>query len=102
MSEITINIYKTIEAINLTVDLFYQQNKEEGLILLNNVFEELIYLVDVYFNFESAEYNEDLKTQFNQLLTKAMHTLEDNDMVLLADILNFEIKEFLLSHNTCL
>lgn len=94
------SLCNAIEIINTTTDLFYQQKKEEGFKLLDKLFENIIYAVDEIFNCDSIEGKDELKNQFNQLLIKAMKNLENNDIILLADVLNFELKEFLLEYSS--
>lgn len=99
MSIVKKNICEAIEVIDFTSDLFYQQKKEDGLKALNTVLEKLMYAANEIFAEEPSEQDQELKEYFNHLLTMTMKALEKNDMILFSDILQFEIKEFLLTHN---
>ena len=62
------------------VDLFYQQKEHEGYEKLGNLLGELILIS---------------RPLFSEKLLMAMTALENRDVVLLADILNYEIKPML-------
>ncbi|MFV0341941.1 MAG: hypothetical protein ACK5JH_03495 [Anaerocolumna sp.] len=92
--------YNAIIKINTITDLFYQQKNDDGIKLLEKLFEDLIGAIEEVYKIKAIENNkEELEVQFNLMLTKAMEHLEKNDMILFADILNYELKVFLLEHS---
>lgn len=99
MSNMRNSLGQAIDIIDQTTDLFYQQKNEDGYKLLDQVFEKLLYAANEIFNDSIINQNEESKIKFDNLLNNAMETLKRNDIILLSDILQFEIKEFLITHN---
>lgn len=78
-----------LKKLNDTVDVLYQQDISKGYseldILLGAITDAL----------QRGELNVELEV-FNVVLRKAMEAMEEKDMVLVADILNYELRECLV------
>ena len=84
-----------IKAIDINTDLFYQNKIDEGykqldntLIRISNAVEEII-----RYQQESGHYVQGEKIV--GILTEAMQALESKDALLLADILNYDLRKYL-------
>lgn len=89
-------VVNTIEHINKTVDLFYQQKQKTALTELNTVLVEITAAIDVLFEYKAghAEFSLD-EVKITESLKEAMTALQDSDMVLLADILQYDFVEYM-------
>ena len=87
---------QTIQAIDEVVDLFYQQRLKQALDQLDGVIQDIMGTVDGLFQYREAhqEFALDEK-RLTGTLTEAMQALEDQDLVMLADVLQYEFKEYL-------
>lgn len=89
-------IVNTINDLQETVDLFYQQKKNQALKKLDTVLGELVTSIDTLFAYKAA--NPDFALDDGKLttsLTEAMGALQAGDHVLLADILQYDFLEYL-------
>lgn len=78
-----------LDKLDSVVEVLYQQNINKG-------YSELGMLLGAINDaLQSGELNVELEA-FNVVLRKAMEALEEKDMVLVADILNYELREFLV------
>lgn len=89
-------IESTIEDIKDTVDLFYQQKDAEALkkfeIVIGGMMNSMDALVEYRNDNESFEFDEQ---RISNTLTEAMNALQDGDLVLLADILQYDFLEYM-------
>ena len=89
-------IESTIEDIKDTVDLFYQQKDAEALkkfeIVIGGMMNSMDALVEYRNENESFEFDEQ---RISNTLTEAMNALQDGDLVLLADILQYDFLEYM-------
>lgn len=96
MSEKKKVIENTIEALQETVDLFYQQKKNEALNKLNSVLGQLMNAVDTLFAYKSEHEEFPLDdSKVTESLKDAMNALQSGDHVLLADILQYDFLEYM-------
>lgn len=77
-----------LEKLDNTVEALYQQDMNRGYTELNML------LGAIHDALQSGELSVELVT-FNDVLRKAMKAMEDKDMTLVADILNYELRECL-------
>jgi hypothetical protein len=98
MSNLLMQLYDAVEAIDNTTELFYQQKIDDGYVYLQNTLEKLISINDLLHNYylinEEAEIE---KSNLNLAFNEALGALAEKDMILLSDILQFEIKDYLMS-----
>ena len=89
-------IESTLEDIKDTVDLFYQQKDAEALkkfeIVIGGMMNSMDALVEYRNDNESFEFDEQ---RISNTLTEAMNALQDGDLVLLADILQYDFLEYM-------
>ena len=84
------------EELKENVDLFYQQKTVEALLQFDLVLERMAKLVDTLFSYN--EEHEDFSLDENKIketLTEAMNALEEKDLILLADILQYDFIEYI-------
>ena len=72
-------VEKTLEEVRESVDLFYQQKTGEALQQFDAVLKKVMTMVDTLFSYK--EYHEGL-------------ALEERDMILLADIIQYDFVEY--------
>lgn len=78
-----------LDKLDSVVEVLYQQDINKG-------YSELGMLLGAINDaLQSGELNVELEA-FNVVLRKAMEALEEKDTVLVADILNYELREFLV------
>lgn len=94
---ITKGSVKTIkEKIEIVSNLLYQQNLNEAFSELMVLINELSQLYTYLFNQENADILSNLdQNQLLSILNEAMNALEKRDDVLLADVLNYDLTDFL-------
>lgn len=88
-------VKKTLEEVRESVDLFYQQKTGEALQRFDVVLGKVMSIVDTLFAYRDAHDGfaldeEKVKTS----LTEAMGALEERDMILLADIIQYDFVEY--------
>jgi CHAT domain-containing protein len=90
-------IYEVLQIIEQTTALFYQQKNKEGYQALDQTLNRLIQTIDTIYRFQ-IENNQIYieKNALNTVLEKAMTAIEQGDMILLSDILIFELEHMLL------
>ena len=89
-------IVKTIDDIKETVDLFYQQKDKKALKKFETVIGGMMSSIDslaAYRN-ENSDFTFD-EAKIMGTLTEAMNALQDGDLVLLADILQYDFLEYM-------
>lgn len=89
-------VKKSVKEIEDVVELFYQQKLQEALNQFQFVIGNMMTAIDAIFTFktehEGFEFNEG---KITSTLKDAMQALEDRDMVLLADILQYDYLEYM-------
>lgn len=96
MSQQKDKIEQVIEEIDEVVDLFYQQKLKTALERLDNVLADIAQAMDCLFQYreEREEFDFDEK-KLTETLKEAMSALGEQDLVLLADILQYDFREYL-------
>lgn len=96
MKEITSILEGSILMIEKTTELFYQQKIEEGYKELNHTLIMLTDTVNHIFNYKAEGNDIGVEEDYLvQVLTEAMKALEMKDVILLSDILQYDLKELL-------
>ncbi|ROR31544.1 hypothetical protein EDD66_101161 [Mobilisporobacter senegalensis] len=94
MRELKDIIKESIQSINQTTELFYQQKTKEGYEQLENTLILLSNTMNSVFSY--IKEGNDIGINENelvQLLSDAMNAMEKKDIILLSDILQYELKE---------
>lgn len=92
LKERMINI---IDKINETSALFYQGFKLEGYQELENVIVNLLSLTEELTHFEQERLELISIGELNACLMSCVEAMEQSDVVLISDILNYDLKEIL-------
>ncbi|MHB8129441.1 MAG: hypothetical protein ACYDEX_10615 [Mobilitalea sp.] len=93
-------ILEAIQAIDNTTILFYQQKNQEGYQSLDQTLNVLIQTTSQIINYKSEDNQIQIDEQeLNTVLGNAMTAMEQGDMILLSDILIFDLKSMF---NQCL
>jgi|InofroStandDraft_1065614.scaffolds.fasta_scaffold25860_1 hypothetical protein len=89
-------VKKSVKDIEEVVELFYQQKLQEALDQFQIVIGNIMTAIDTIFTFkaEHEEFEFD-EIKITSTLKDAMQALEDRDMVLLADILQYDYLEYM-------
>lgn len=89
-------VAKSVTEIEEVVELFYQQKLQEALDKFQIVIGSIMIAIDALFTFkaehEGFAFDE---VKITNTLKDAMNALEDKDMVLLADILQYDYLEYM-------
>ena len=97
MEQLKDSIENTIEMVDSTATLFYQQKNQEGLQVLEPVLSNIIDTINRIQNYQMNSDTNGFDHQiFNVVLTEAMKAIEKKDLVLFADILTYEVNDMLL------
>lgn len=83
---------RALKAIDITTELFYQQKVKEGY----GRIEDIIICVTELINYMSSQNGKEYEIngqELTSILYDAMQSIEVNDTILLADILQYELKE---------
>lgn len=77
------------------VELFYQQKTGEALQQFDGVLGNMLSLIDGIFAYKQEHEDFELdEKKIQALLTEAMQALEERDMILLADIIQYDFIEY--------
>lgn len=89
-------VIKSVKEIEEVVELFYQQKLQEALAKFEGVIGGMMTVIDTLFTFR-AEHEGFVfdEAKITNTLKDAMGALEDRDMVLLADILQYDYLEYM-------
>ncbi len=89
-------VKKSIKDVEEVIDLFYQQKLQEALNKFESVLGEMMTAIDALFTYkaENKEFELD-EIKLTNTLKDAMGALEQGDMVLLADILQYDYLEYM-------
>ncbi len=89
-------VEKSVKEIEEVVGLFYQQKLQEALAKFEGAIGNIMTAIDTLFTYKAE--NEGFSIDENRItntLKDAMKALEDRDMVLLADILQYDYLEYM-------
>lgn len=88
------NIEQLLKDFMEVSDLFYKQKNSEAhnklLLLLNDIENAMNDLVNLKQEDKNILFDE---AKINEILLQAMNALENSDYILLADLINYELKE---------
>ena len=88
-------VSKTLEEVKESVALFYQQKTGEALQQFDAVLGKVMAMVDTLFAYKEANEGFALdEEKVKSALTEAMGALEERDMILLADIIQYDFVEY--------
>ena len=89
-------VMKSIEEVKGIVDLFYQQKEKEALDQFTIGLSNMMTAIDALFTYRTEHDDFVLdEAQLTNILKDAMNALQDGDMVLLADILQYDYLEYM-------
>jgi hypothetical protein len=94
MNALEQRIYQTIDSIEETTALFYQQKTEDGYQRLQATLEGIIGSVDQLYTQDNVQANN--SNDILNILNTAMAALENKDTILLSDILKYDLKQELV------
>lgn len=95
MKELKKSIVELIEGIDNVSELLYQQKIENGYNNLYRLLGDIAGVVDqISLLDDMHERILGQKEKFNNILIEAMNAMENHDVVLLSDILQYELKDF--------
>jgi hypothetical protein len=96
MEQLKDNIENALQVVEKTAALFYQQKVQEGYERLDTALQCLIFTMNLIVAYQ-ADRNEEIADEdlMNTALTEAMKAMEQKDIVLLADILIYEVNGLL-------
>lgn len=95
MSETKQYITDTIQEIQDTMELFYQQQNQDALSQFNVVLGKMANMIDSIFAYREEHQDFVLdEEKIQESLVMAMNALQDEDMVLLADTIQYEFVEY--------
>lgn len=96
MIEIASILEGSILKIEKTTELFYKQKTDEGYKELNYTLIMLTDTMNHIFNYKAEGYDIGVEVDhLVQVLTEAMRALEMKDVILLSDILQYDLKQLL-------
>lgn len=89
-------VKKSVKEIEEVVELFYQQKLQEALNQFQVVIGSMMTAIDAIFTFKTEHEGFGFdEGKITSTLKDAMQALEDRDMVLLADILQYDYLEYM-------
>jgi len=92
MGDLKKEIVNAIELINATTELFYQDKKEQGYDKLGLTLSELIPVINQIIEYKGQNNSIDVnEAKLVELLSNAMNAMEKKDVILLSDILKYEL-----------
>jgi hypothetical protein len=95
MSIIKSKIDDAIQIIELNTDLFYQNKIDEGYKYLDSTLVKISVAIEEVIKYQENSGQDIQGEKIVGILTEAMDALEKKDTLLLADILQYELKELL-------
>lgn len=95
MSIIKGKIDDAIQVIDFNTDLFYQNHIDEGYKHLDNTLVKISAAIEEVIRYQSDSGQDVQGERVVEILTEAMKALEKKDALLLADILQYDLKEIL-------
>lgn len=89
-------VKKSVTEIEEVVELFYQQKLQEALDKFQVVISGMMTAIDTLFTYKAENEGFEIdEIKITNTLKDAMKALEDRDMVLLADILQYDYLEYM-------
>lgn len=89
-------IQDSINEITEITDLFYQEKKQEAFGKLDKALANMMTIMDNLFSYKSSKPEFELdEEKLTNILKDAMNALQDGDVVLLADILQYDYLEYM-------
>lgn len=89
-------VIKSVKEVEDIVELFYQQKLQEALSKFEVAIGGMIAAIDTLFTFRAEHENFELdEIKITNTLKEAMKALENGDLVLLADILQYDYLEYM-------
>lgn len=89
-------VEKSVKEIEEVVGLFYQQKLQEALTKFEGVIGSIMTAIDTLFTYKAENEGFEIdEVKITNTLKDAMKALEDGDMVLLADILQYDYLEYM-------
>ena len=89
-------IQDSIEEIEEITELFYQEKKDEAFGRLDKAIGNMMTVIDGLFSYKAANADFELdEEKLTNILKDAMNALQDGDVVLLADILQYDYLEYM-------
>ncbi len=89
-------VEKSIKEVEEVVGLFYQQKLQEALVKFEVVIGGMITAIDTLFTFRTEHEKFELdEVKLTNTLKDAMDALQNGDMVLLADILQYDYLDYM-------
>lgn len=89
-------VKKVLENIKESIDLFYQQKTEEALQQFGVVLEKVMTMVDTLFQYKEEHERFPIdEEKVKSSLTEALAALEEKDMILFADIIQYDFVEYI-------
>lgn len=95
MSKEKESVIEIIQQIEQNMELFYQQKDEEALKEFNLVLREIMAMVDILFAYREnhLDFSVD-EDKIKSSLAEALNALESRDLVLLADVIQYDFVEY--------
>lgn len=95
MSEEKKYIIDTLQEVQDNMELFYQQKKLEALNQFNVMLTKILKMVDTLFAYRDANDSFSLdEEKIQEALTLSMQALEEGDLILVADTIQYEFVEY--------
>lgn len=92
MEQLISSMKETVQMIEDTTTLFYQQKNQEGFLALDAMLHSIVNTVGKIENYQALLDEKIFDSEiFSVVLTEAMKALEQKDMVLVSDIMIFEV-----------
>lgn len=88
-------IDEIIEKISDTTTLLYQEDKVEGFKNLELVIGQLIYLVEAVAKEDESVLGSENIQELNMILLNCVNAMEQGDIVLISDIINYDLVDIL-------
>ena len=88
-------VTETLQQLGENMELFYQQKQAEALNMFQGMLGELLTMVDTLFAYRDSHDAFTLdEEKMKNSLTEAMNALEEGDLVLLADVIQYDFIEY--------
>lgn len=84
-----------IQAIDINTELFYQNKIDDGYKNLDSTLGKISFVIEDIIRYQEQSGQDVQAKRFVEILTEAMRALENKDALLLADILQYDLKELL-------
>lgn len=88
-------VKETLQQIGQNMELFYQQKSSEALVEFQQVLGKMVTMVDTLFAYRDAHTDFSLdEERLKNSLTDAMNAMDDGDLILLADVIQYDFVEY--------